>query len=395
MSCWKVAFRISPGICFCLRLQIPNRALPPILRESHAGERHLRVFLKKRKEPSRPTALRGDAVQAMLANGEDTEEALIAHLHGRVPVGIVAGVRDHRFVAEFPVPEARVVGTDVPHGVQREQPGFHHGIRYAEDAGDRLFHIVRGALVEGDEAAEGEHLRRLPKRRHIVLIAVFFVEMLNEGFLAAGQFLQDSGLELGECRALELRPGGTVKRVGKGAVLLAMMGGDLRTQCDLESLDGVDNEHAQPTVEGVATPNGLERGAGDERLVRLDAFGQLDRLGHCLAERMPVAAEPVVANHAETLDHEGAISRHAALQQEVHLLLNGKGWLLEFHARPPHTKENPPRDSMSCDRGPAGVLGENWRMTGESSSVGTEDFGASERISQTLEILANGDFELR
>ena len=122
--------------------------------------------------------------------------------------------------------------------------------------------------------------------------------------------------------------------------------GKLGAQGDLDALQGIHDQKAQMAVEGVSFPDLLETCPQPESAL------------FC-PEGIQIPAEAVVVCHGEVVGNARGVTGHTAGQQKLDLLLDGEGWFLKSHGKTSFLKKkDPPRDSVSCDRGPAGLLGE-------------------------------------
>ena len=87
----------------------------------------------------------------------------------------------------------------------------------------------------------------------------------------------------------------------------------------------------------------LKRSTGFERVI-------------WFAKRVPVPAEAVVVDSGELLFHQIAVTSHSASKQEVYLFRYVERGLGVLHVSAKLAVKDPPRDSMSYDRGPASLL---------------------------------------
>ena len=236
------------------------------------------------------------------------------------------------------------MGTDVADNEEGVQPGVEDSVRHAEVGGDGLFDGMGHAAVKGEDRTEGHDFDGHPDWQRGMDVRIFFLKMRDEDIAAAVRLVVDFFLEGREFGGIDAPHRIAAHAIGEGIVV--RVGVVVRQLCadrDFDAFDRVHDQEAQPPVEGVPLPNLVERGAG--------AVGMV--VG--VSERKEVAGKAVVVNGGESLAHDAGIALHTALKKVLDLFVEGQRRFVVLHA-PPLKIKNPPRDSMSCDRGPAGVL---------------------------------------
>lgn len=130
------------------------------------------------------------------------------------------------------------------------------------------------------------------------------------------------------------RQGGSIQIVER-SMFKDMPIDDLSTNSNFDSLNGIHNQKSQLPVEDISFPDGIQRCAGDQPLIRVARD----------TEGMPIGTEPVVIDRRQPIYQFGAIRNKTAGKQEVGLCRERKGRLLVLHAALPENK-NPPNLSM-------------------------------------------------
>src|SRR5665647_3189366 len=316
----------------------PDGTPQPAVGEAHGRLWDLRIVGEERSKPMRPLTLRSDVVKEILEDGQDAEKPVVRHLHWVMPAGILIG--NLRLEAKLPVPEATVMGTRVSHAVQSAKPRQEHLTRYPESPRDVLLDRLWAPSEQGEQHSERHQFGDHPVGRTIMVGAILLAEVLDERLTTASAFR----IELVD--EVPVRLGRQIRQVGRVTVAERTLGvgqgvDQLGADTDLDALNGVEHEQPELTVEGVAAPDDLERSPFNKGVVRQ-------------AKGIPVAAEAVVADTAQSGQELIAIGHKTASEKLVGLLVNGEGALRVLHELTPG-KKNPPEVSM-LGRGLAGVL---------------------------------------
>ena len=147
----------------------------------------------------------------------------------------------------------------------------------------------------------------------------------------------------------------------------------------IEALHGVSLTVPKGMVVTVLGANG----AGKSTLLHTISGIVRSSSGHVTYQGVDItrlAPEKIVSRKR---DHQIAVPDHAATEQLIGLLLKRERRLGVLHGPPPREKKDPPRDSVPCGRGPAGVLIEVYRMSPVSASrkPGRHDKFRGQRVS--------------
>lgn len=297
----------------------------PVRRHSHRRQRDIGVVVKEFVEARMPLALGRDLFEHIPQQGQDGEDAIVRHGVWRMPAGIVAGIGQNGFDGEFTIPKPGVMGAAVADVIQRKQPGAQDVARDLKTRPDVPLDVFAAVPEHGEHLAEGHGFGGGPERE-IGKFVVGLLEMADEDFAAALGAIMEvveeasmlGGGNAGECGRVQM---------SNRAVAVDEFVNEAGAHGDFHTFDGIHDEEAELPVEGVTTP---DRGRG-----RAGSKGVIGSL-----ERIPIRAQPVVADGGELGDEFGFVSRETARQQQAGLLFVGERWLGVFHGRSPPRLEN-------------------------------------------------------
>ena len=115
---------------------LPDWRRLPVTRESHAVTWYVWIICEQLLQPFVPMTLRGNAVETISTNRKHGKHAPIVDGYGSMPIGIVFRTRNHWLRAEFSIPKSAMVGADITHRVERQEPGIEHLGGHAKRSGD-------------------------------------------------------------------------------------------------------------------------------------------------------------------------------------------------------------------------------------------------------------------
>lgn len=229
----------------------------PVLLETHCLDRYLWIAAEQVSKPAVPLAGGGDSRKKILEDGEYAKDPVVGHFERIMPLGVFLSFRDHGLEAQLAVPEAAVMSADVSDYVQRPEPGLKDSVFCAVFAGNQAAEMIINTVEKRQHPAEAHDLAEHPEGRHVVAVAVFPLEMIDERLPAAAylvlHFTQPALIpvrrQLGE-KVFVL--------IAERAVRLCEMVYKLGPDCYLHPLDGIHDQNPQLAVKGVMAPDKIE-----------------------------------------------------------------------------------------------------------------------------------------
>ena len=187
--------------------------------------------------------LRGNSVQAELADRQNPEDTVVCDLDRIVPVRVLGFFGNFRFDPEDSVPQPAVVSTDIADGVQGRKPGTQDHIMYAKRSGDLFLDVGMRSVIESEHTAKGHDLTGDPNRHVPVAIPVLIAEMLDKNFLTVGGLILDISKKSGPFNRGKLRQEYWIVRIAEWtAGRVGMMVSQSRAYRDLNSLNCVHDQ---------------------------------------------------------------------------------------------------------------------------------------------------------
>jgi hypothetical protein len=93
-------------------------------------------------DTSIPATLRRNLTNAVTADRENCKDAVVLQRKRCMPIGIIASKRDQGLHAELAIPQASMMGANVPDYIHGKQPGIEHLLRHPENGRDILLDSV-------------------------------------------------------------------------------------------------------------------------------------------------------------------------------------------------------------------------------------------------------------
>ncbi len=342
---------------------LPEIVCAPVLRYSHHLQWDRWKAVEQIKQTLTPACLRGCVLEKLVQQGQDDKDFFVRYRPWSVPPRIIGGVGNDGPDGQFAIPETRMVGADISDIVQSLKPRQHDWRGRVKLPGDALLCLGFTHVEQREHRAKRHHFTGGPYRQIRKTIVVVF-KMLHEQLGALLGLLSKVNKKLcvfdrsiphiwPSCRRTKIL--GLDVCVGSPSHRQVM--NERRSNGYFDSFNRINNGKAQLAIEPIAFPNVGKASVRDKSAVSV--------LG--VLEGVPVSAEPVVPNRAQSLDQDRVIvNDEAATFQELRLILVRQRRFIEGLAHGDMwAKKDPPHLCLSLgDRGRAGLL---WRiMSGQA-----------------------------